>query len=117
MRDYRKTDLERFEFAIVIIALALYVAERWFGFALLQGRTGFAGWFESQVKEFLFGQPPYSILNLLLGFDLNQGLFGFLQPLNLFRVVIQAAHFLINYWIVRAQLFFIAGLKDRKTDQ
>jgi hypothetical protein len=62
---------------------------------------------------FFFGRPPYSILNLLLGFDLNQGLFGLIQPMNLLAVMIQAVHFLVNFWIVRIPFLFITGLKER----
>jgi len=72
MGENREADLERFEFAFVITALALYVAERCLLFAFLQGHSGDAGRLESQVNEFLFGRPPYSIFNILLGFDLNQ---------------------------------------------
>jgi hypothetical protein len=112
-----KYDLEGFEFPIVAIALVLYVAERCLVFAFLQSRSGDAGAFESQVMGFFFGRPPYSILNLLLGFDLNQGLFGLIQPMNLLAVMIQAVHFLINFWIVRIPFLFITGLINKRADQ
>jgi hypothetical protein len=111
-----KYNLERFEFPIVAIALVLYVAERCLVFAFLQNRSGDAGVLESQVMGFFFGRPPYSILNLLLGFDLNQGFFGLIQPINLLRVISQAAHFLLNYWIVRLPLLLVTRLLKRKTD-
>jgi hypothetical protein len=109
-------DLERFDFAIVIIALILYVVERCLAFAFLQSRSGDAGALESQLMGFFFGRPPYSILNLLLGFDLNKGLFGLIQPMNLLVAIIQAAHFLVNFWIVRFSFLLIPGLMKRKSD-
>jgi hypothetical protein len=111
-----KENLERFEFPIVAISLVLYMVERCLAFALLQSRSGDAGALESQIMVFFFGQPPYSILNLLLGFDLNQGLFGLIQPINLLRAMIQAAHFLVNYWIARFPFLLITGWIDRKAD-
>jgi hypothetical protein len=112
-----KDDLERFEFPIIAIAFVLYVVERCLAFAFLQSRSGDAGAFEFQVMGFLFGQPPYSILNLLLGFDLNLGLFGLFQPINLLRGMIQAAHFLANYWIVRFPFLYISRFMNKKADQ
>jgi hypothetical protein len=96
-----ENDPERFEFPIIIIALVLYGLERWLAFAFLQSRSASAGALESMVMGFLFGQPPFSIFNILLGFELNQGLFVLLQPRILLSVTIQIAHFWVNYWIVR----------------
>jgi hypothetical protein len=97
----RKMDLEMFDFAIAIIALGLYVLERCIVFALLQNRISDASSWQTWIQGVLYGQPPYSILNVLLGFDLNQGLFGWVQPRYLLTVTIQVVHFLANYWIVR----------------
>lgn len=96
-----KDDPERFESPIIVIALALYIIERCLAFAFLQSRSASAGALESMVMGFLFGQPPFSIFNILLGFELNQGLFVLLQPRILLSVTIQIAHFWVNYWIVR----------------
>jgi hypothetical protein len=110
-------DPERFEFVIVIIALGLYVAERCLAFAFLDSRGAGAGAMESLLRQILFGRPPFSIFNVVLGFDLNQGLFGLVQPFNLLAVTIQVVHFLINYGIVRIPFLLLANIIRRRTDQ
>lgn len=117
MSDYHTTDPERFEAVIIIIAFVLYVAERYFAFVFLDSRAAGAGAMESLVRQVMFGRPPYSFLNVLLGFDLNQGLFGLVQPINLLAVTIQVILFLINYWIVRFPFLLVVKITSGKPDQ
>jgi hypothetical protein len=107
-------DLERFDTAIVILALILYIAERYAIFAYLFNHSNPVSGFESQILGFLFGRPPYSILNILLGFDSSQGLFGIILPINFLAVVLQFGHFLLNYLMVRFLFLLIIGLIQRK---
>ena len=62
------SDLQRFETPIGLLAIALYVIERLLAFACLQNQAGSGAGLESQLLGFFFGQPPYSILDILLGF-------------------------------------------------
>jgi hypothetical protein len=114
--DDDEDSLERFELPIVAIALVLYVIDRCLAFAFLQSRSGSASALESQVLGFFFGPPPYSILDILLGFDLNQGLFGLVQPRNFILVMIQIALFWVNYWIVRFPFMALTRVGKHKAD-
>jgi len=106
-----EADLDRFDIPIVVIALVLYVIERILAFSFLLGRSGSAGTLETQVMGFLFGQPPFSILDVLLGFDFTQGLFGLAQPKTLVLATIQIAHFWVNYWIVKFPIMIFQNLR------
>jgi hypothetical protein len=106
--------LERFDTAIVILALIFYIVERCAIFAYLLNHSNPVSGFESQILGFLFGRPPYSFLNILLGFDSNQGLFGIILPINFLSVVLQSGHFLLNYLMVRIPFLLIIGLIQRK---
>jgi len=105
---------ERFDTAIVILALILYIVERYAIFAYLLNHSNPASGIESQMLGFLFGRPPFSILNILLGFDSSQGLFGIILPINFLAVVLQSGHFLLNYLMVRIPCHLIIGLIQRK---
>ncbi len=99
------SDLQRFETPIGLLAIALYVIERLLAFTYLQNQAGSGAGMESQLLGFFFGQPPYSILDILLGFDVPETLIGIFNPRNILQALLQTAHFLIN--------FFLAGLPFR----
>ncbi|MGD0174250.1 MAG: hypothetical protein ABSC61_07440 [Anaerolineales bacterium] len=107
--------LERFDTAIVILALILYIAERYAIFAHLLNQINPVCGFESQILGFLFGRPPYTFLNIFLGFNSSQGLFGIILPINFLPVVLQTGHFLLNYLMVRFLFLLIIGLIQRKS--
>ncbi len=109
-------DLERFEIAIVVIAFVLYGIERCLAFAFLQCRMDTAGGLESQFLEFFFGKQPYSILDILLGFDFGDGLLSLFQPRNLLLVTFQIIHFWINYWILKLPLLLLSRVLKRNTE-
>lgn len=105
---------ERYDGAIVVVALLFYIVERYALFAILLQRP--ENGLESQILGFLYGRPPFSIRNILLGFDSNQGMFGLIMPNNLVAVVLQSGHFLLNYLIVRFPFSLIEKLQKRKTN-
>ncbi len=93
-----ESGLNRFEIPIGLLAIALYAIERVLAFAYLQNQTGSAG-MESRLLGFFFGQPPYSILDVLLGFDVPETWIGFLNPMNILQTLLQTLHFLINWFL------------------
>ena len=109
------SDLQRFETPIGLLAIALYVVERLLAFAYLQNQAGFAG-MESQLLGFFFGQPPYSILDILLGFDVPESLIGILNPRNIVQAVLQAVHFLINWWLAGLPFRLFLFIEKRGTE-
>ncbi len=112
-----ESDPKRFDTAIGLLALALYVIERCLAFALLQSRSvSGAGW-ESELLGYFFGQPPYSIFNILLGFTVPEGLLAMLNPRNIAQAVLQAAHFLTNWWIVGLPFRLFLFLEKRGNEK
>jgi hypothetical protein len=113
-----ESDPKRIETAIGILALALYVIERCLAFVYLQSRSisGTAGW-ESQVLEFFFGQPPYSIFNILFGFGVPEALLSILNPRNIAQAVLQAVLFLLNWWLVGLPFRLILFIEKRRIEQ
>ena len=99
---------ERFEPPIAILAFALYVLERCLAFAFLLNRAEAGGGWESRLLAFLFGSAPYSILDILFGFDTPAGWIGFLSPRNILQAVLQVVHFLINWQVVKFFLLLVA---------
>jgi hypothetical protein len=111
------SDPKRFETAIGILALALYVIERCLAFAYLRSRSiSGTGW-EFQVLEFFFGQPPYSIFNILFGFGVPEALLSILNPRNIAQAVLQAVLFLLNWWLVGLPFRLLFFLEKRKTER
>jgi hypothetical protein len=88
------------DLAVVVLALLLYVLERYAAFVFLEWRTGSGGSVEAQLLGFFFGQPPYSLPVILLGFDSHRGLFGLPLPGRLVQVVLQVLLFVANCWFV-----------------
>jgi len=105
--------LERFEPLIGFLAFALYVAERCLAFACLQNFSGSGTGLETQLLEFFFGQPPYSIFNILLGFGPPESLLGILTPRNILQAILQGLQFLANWWIIGMLFRLIAIFSNR----
>jgi hypothetical protein len=105
-----KSNLDRFDVPIGILALTLYIIQRCVAFAWLQSLSGSGTGWEANALEFFFGRPPYSILDILLGFDIPESMLGLLNPRNFLQAILQAVHFLINWWLAglpfRGLLFF-----------
>jgi hypothetical protein len=98
------------DLAVVVLALLLYVLERYAAFVFLEWRTGSGGSVEAQLLGFFFGQPPYSLLDILLGFDSYQGLFGLPVWKYVPQVIIQGMLFLTNAWIISFCIYYIGKL-------
>jgi|WetSurMetagenome_2_1015567.scaffolds.fasta_scaffold79206_2 hypothetical protein len=113
----QKSNLDRFDIPIGILALTLYVIERWIAFAWLQSRSGSGTGWEAQGLEFFFGRPPYSILDILLGFDVPESWLGLLHPKNIAQAVLQALHFLINWFLAGLPFRFLLFLEKRRAEQ
>jgi hypothetical protein len=94
-----ESGLQRFGTPIGLLAIAVYVIERIAAFVCLRNRVGSGAGWESQLLGFFFGQPPYSILDILLGFDIPESWIGILDPRKIIQAVIQAIHFSINWWL------------------
>jgi hypothetical protein len=109
------SDLQRFETPIGLLAIALYIIERLLAFAYLQDQAGSAG-MESQLLGFFFGQPPYSILDILLGFDVPETLIGILNPRNILQAALQTVHFLINFFLAGLPFRFLLLLEKRRAE-
>ena len=92
--------------AVFILAAVLFAVQRFilFGWLLLQSSLGRA--FAPNATEFLFGNPPYSLTDILLGLEFpDEGLLYLLQPHNLAIAVTQAAHFGITIGLVYVPFF------------
>lgn len=106
--------LDRLEIPILLFALALYIIERCIAFVFLQSRSGSIGGLESQLLDFFFGQPPYSIFDLLLGFDPTGGLLDLLHPRSLLVVTVQIIHFWVNYWMIKLPFRLVFRIIDNR---
>jgi hypothetical protein len=114
--DKPDSDLKRFETPIGLLAIALYVIERLLAFAFLQDRAGSGTGLESQLLGFFFGQPPYSILDILFGFDIPESLIGIFNPRNIIQAILQAVHFLINWWLAGLPFRLYLLLEKRNSE-
>jgi hypothetical protein len=103
-----RPDPDRFEWPILLAAFGFYAIERCLVFAFLTGRAAPAGSLESQILEFFFGKQPYSIFDILLGFDFGGGWIEIFQPRNIILVMLQILHFWINYWVIKLPLLFLS---------
>ena len=112
-----ESGLPRFEIPIGILALALYVIERVWAFTYLQSRSvSGAGW-ETELLGFFFGQAPYSLVNILLGFDVTEALLVILNPRNIMQAVLQALHFLINLFLAGLPFRLLLLLEKQRAEQ
>jgi hypothetical protein len=94
---------------VSLLLAAIFVAiERVFLFNELGQSASSAA---MHLHSLLFGPPPYSFFDLLLGFQVpDDGIIFFLQPRNLLVATTQAIHLGINIAIVYALIWAIAGI-------
>jgi len=96
----------RFGCAILFLAALLFGAQRFvlFSWLLHQWSVGHA--FAPSATEFLFGNPPYTLTDILLGLEFpDEGLIHLLQPHNLTIAVTQAVHYGIAIGLVYIPFF------------
>jgi hypothetical protein len=97
--------------AIFIIAAILLAVERLFLFYALASPAIATVPFAS-MHDFMFGSAPYSIFDVLLGFEVpSEGLFFILQPRNLALGAFQAVHFGINLAVAHGPFLAYSKLK------
>ena len=99
--------------AILILATVLFAVQRVVLLAFLSSAASNGNALGTEALQFLFGSPPYSIIDTLLGFEIpDQGLFFLLQPHNLLLGLAQAVHFGINLGIVYAFFWVIETFRS-----
>jgi hypothetical protein len=63
------------------------------------------------ARSFLFGEPPYSVFDVLLGFVVpDEGLLYLLQPRNLALAFAQAIHFGINFGLATLPFWLLSRI-------
>ena len=96
----RPTLLERRGWLVFATAVVLFAIERFLLFTTLPG--------QDQTHGFLFGEPPYSMFDVLLGFEVpDEGLLFLLQPHNILLASAQAFHMALNVALVYSGLWLI----------
>lgn len=100
-------------FELPVLALfggfLLFVAERYLAFVFLLEASNEGSWYAFHAIVLLFGKPPFSAWDVLLGFDyqsLDHPLDMFVQPMSALRFTLQWLHLLANwyvlYWLAKA---------------
>jgi len=103
---------EKWGCAILIVAVVLFAIQRFVLFVILYQLSAAGSGSASQVLGFLFGEPPHSIFNIILGFPIpDEGLFFLLQPYNLLLGFVQAVHGGINFGIAYALFWLIEQVR------
>jgi hypothetical protein len=100
--------MRRWGTAVLIVSVVLFAVERYVVFSALVPLASAGSHSAGEVLGFLYGNPPYSIFNVLLGFEIPaEGLFFLLQPHNVLLGISQAIHYGINlapvygfFWII-----------------
>lgn len=92
--------------AVFILAAVLFAVQRLILFSWLLYQSSLGRAFAPSATEFLFGNPPYTFTDILLGLEFpDEGLLYLLQPHNLAIAVTQAAHFGITIGLVYIPFF------------
>src|SRR3972149_5092387 len=78
----------------MVVSTLLFAAERYLLFLTLTQSSMGTPSAASQTHRFLFGDPPFSLFDVLLGFQIpDEGGVFLLQPHNLLLAFTQAVHF------------------------
>ena len=104
----------RWGWAVLIIAALLFAIERYILFSVLVPLSAAGSQAAAQALAFLYGNPPYSIFNVLLGFQIpDEGLMFLLQPHNMLLGFTQALHYGINLGLAFAPFWLLEKLKAK----
>jgi hypothetical protein len=99
--DKQDEVFDRFGCAILFLAAVLFGVQRFILFSWLLHQWSVGRAFAPSVTEFLFGNPPYTLTDILLGLEFpDEGLIHLLQPHNLTIAVTQAVHYGIAIGLV-----------------
>jgi hypothetical protein len=106
--------MERWGCAIFAIGAVLFASQRFILFNLLLPASELENTAAAQAHRFLFGHPPYSIVDVLLGFEVpDEGLLFLLQPHNLLLGFTQALHTGLNLLVVYGAAWLLATILAR----
>ena len=97
---------------ILIIATVLFAIQRFLIFSFLGNLSSQANSTASAILDFLFGEPPYSVFDLLLGFEMpDDALFYLLQPRNWALGLVQAIHWGLNIGLAMLPFWLFSQTK------
>jgi hypothetical protein len=114
----KSSPFEKWGCAIFILATVLLTLERYLIFAVLLQQADRGNQAAEHLVVFLFGNPPFSIFDVLLGLSLpDEGLLFLLQPRNLVVLAIQAAHFGMNLGLVYIPFWFVSKIRQAARPQ
>ncbi|MGB4801837.1 MAG: hypothetical protein WBV59_04210 [Anaerolineae bacterium] len=105
---------QRWGWAVLIIAALLFAIERYIFFAVLVPLSAAGSQAAAQILAFLYGTPPYSTFDVLLGFQIpDEGLMFLLQPHNMLLGLTQAIHYGINLGLAFAPFWVLEKFKTK----
>lgn len=105
-------DIDRWGCAIWIVAALLVAAQRVALFLVLAPHSHSIDRPLLDLHKFLFGEYPYSILDILFGFQIpDSGLLFIIQPHNWLIGGVQAVHVFLNFALVYCLLWFFSILR------
>jgi hypothetical protein len=106
--DSQESLTSRWGCGIFLASTILFAIQRFILFSVLLSFSNDGNQFFGQIFGFLFGNPPYSFLDILFGFQIpDEGLIFLLQPHNLLLGLVQAIHFGINLTLVSGFVWVI----------
>ena len=116
----RDVVIKKYGWFIVIISLVLYAIQRYIIFSILTNMESQGNEIAYYLIQFLFGESPYAITDLLFGFDyffnsgfLGPSIFSLCSPSILIPLLIQAIHFGLNYLLIFSIFWVYYKIKSR----
>jgi len=106
--------MEKWGCGIWILTAILFGTQRYILFSLLPALSPYSTGWPGQLHRFLFGAPPYSVFDVLLGFQVpDEGLLFLFQLHNLLIALVQAVHTGINYGLAYLAFWLVEQLRSR----
>jgi len=104
--------IRRWGWAVLLIGALLFATQRYILFSVLVPLSAARSEAAAQTLAFLYGNPPYSIFDVLLGFQIpDEGIVFLLQPHNMLLGIAQALHYGINLALAFAPFWLLEKLK------
>ena len=108
-----QSSFERWGCVLLILATLLFAVERYLIFGVVQQWSAQGNRAAEQLVDLLFGEAPFSVFDVLLGFEFpDEGLLFLLQPRNLAVGAIQAVHFGLNLGLVTLPFWLLKELRQ-----